>query len=145
MGTAVAETLVGENKPAGRLNQTWYLDDGDLPGLTVAGGVAPLHAFCLQSIVAHVHSPFLPGRKKASAPQKGTKAVSFRGTTQIAAFFNNAAAFPALTQRIRSLFRRRLRGGSGSNSAGCFQPGHPFSLAVGHCHWPFHSFFLFHV
>ena len=33
MGTAVAETLVGENKPAGRLNQTWYLDDGDLPDM----------------------------------------------------------------------------------------------------------------
>lgn len=30
MGTAVAKTLVGENAPAGRLNQTWYLSDDDL-------------------------------------------------------------------------------------------------------------------
>ena len=33
MGTAVAETLVGENRPAGRLNQTWYLSDADLPDI----------------------------------------------------------------------------------------------------------------
>lgn len=33
MGQAVAETIIGENAPAGRLNQTWYLSDDDLPDL----------------------------------------------------------------------------------------------------------------
>lgn len=33
MGRAVAETLVGSSAPAGRLNQTWYMSDEDLPDL----------------------------------------------------------------------------------------------------------------
>ena len=33
MGCAMAETLFGLNAPAGRLNQTWYLDDSQLPDI----------------------------------------------------------------------------------------------------------------
>lgn len=33
MGTAMAETLFGQNAPAGRLNMTWYLDDSQLPDM----------------------------------------------------------------------------------------------------------------
>ena len=33
LGHAVAETLFGENNPAGRLPQTWYLCDEDLPSI----------------------------------------------------------------------------------------------------------------
>ena len=33
MGLAMAETLVGINKPAGRLNLTWYRDDAQLPDI----------------------------------------------------------------------------------------------------------------
>ncbi|MET7681578.1 glycoside hydrolase family 3 C-terminal domain-containing protein [Streptomyces sp. NPDC005423] len=32
-GTALARVLAGDVSPAGRLPQTWYADDGDLPGL----------------------------------------------------------------------------------------------------------------
>ncbi|MCY0930709.1 glycoside hydrolase family 3 C-terminal domain-containing protein [Streptomyces sp. H27-H1] len=32
-GTALARTLAGDVSPAGRLPQTWYADDSDLPGL----------------------------------------------------------------------------------------------------------------
>lgn len=33
IGAAVAETLMGDNDPAGRLNMTWYADDGQLTGM----------------------------------------------------------------------------------------------------------------
>lgn len=33
MGTALAETLFGQNNPAGRLNMTWYQEDGQLPDI----------------------------------------------------------------------------------------------------------------
>lgn len=32
-GTALARVLAGDVSPAGRLPQTWYADDADLPGL----------------------------------------------------------------------------------------------------------------
>ncbi len=33
MGKAMAETLFGKNNPAGRLNMTWYREDGQLPDI----------------------------------------------------------------------------------------------------------------
>lgn len=33
MGAAMAETLFGKNNPAGRLNMTWYREDGQLPDI----------------------------------------------------------------------------------------------------------------
>lgn len=33
MGAAMAETLFGRNNPAGRLNMTWYREDGQLPDI----------------------------------------------------------------------------------------------------------------
>ncbi len=33
MGAAMAETLLGANNPAGRLNMTWYQEDGQLPDI----------------------------------------------------------------------------------------------------------------
>lgn len=47
MGSAMAETIFGQNAPAGRLNMTWYEDDIQLPDIDDYDIIkfAALHSF----------------------------------------------------------------------------------------------------